>query len=116
MNANLERKPPAPLTGTDNQIAWAEQIRATVNLEFDRVANALESRHNGSGGEPPAVTAAIVAILEAKRAEVMARGDAEYFIREWHELSDQVRLLLIHDPRYKAIIANRRGVSGSKKS
>jgi hypothetical protein len=38
----------------------------------------------------------------------MAKDDAGYFIREWQELRDQVRLMLTNDPRYKAIMANRR--------
>jgi hypothetical protein len=32
------------LTGTENQVAWAEQIRSSVHTEFDRVASALEAR------------------------------------------------------------------------
>ena len=31
------------LTGSVNQIEWAERIRAQVNGEFDRVAKALEA-------------------------------------------------------------------------
>ena len=31
------------LIGTVNQIAWAEQIRAQVDAEFDRVRKVLES-------------------------------------------------------------------------
>lgn len=88
------------LVGTTNQVAWAEHIRASVSAEFDRVASALEAR---------ADTQAVIAILEEKRAEVMARADAGYFIQEWRELRDQVRLMITHDVRYKAIQAKRMG-------
>jgi hypothetical protein len=48
----------------------------------------------------------VSAILEEKRAEVMAKDQAGYFIHEWQELRDQVRLMITHDPRYKAIKAS----------
>ena len=32
-----------PLIGTPTRVEWAVQIKARVNAEFDRVANALES-------------------------------------------------------------------------
>ena len=51
-------------------------------------------------------TRAIIAILEEKRAEVMANDAAGYFIVEWQELSDRVRRLIIQDPRYQAIKAH----------
>jgi hypothetical protein len=35
------------------------------------------------------------------RGKVMARNDAGYFIHEWQELRDQVRLPILHDPRCK---------------
>jgi len=50
---------------------------------------------------------AIIRILEDKRAEVMGNEQAGYFIQDWQELRDQVRQLIIGDPRYKAIKANR---------
>ena len=31
------------MTGTVNQVDWAQQIKAGAGAEFDRVANALES-------------------------------------------------------------------------
>jgi hypothetical protein len=40
-------------------------------------------------------TEALIAILEDKRAEVMAKDQAAYFIREWQELRDQVRQMSI---------------------
>jgi len=103
--------PPAPtemqLIGSQNQVAWAEQIRAAVNAEFDRVASALGARGGTQAERQRSDTLAIIGILEEKRAEVMAKKDAGYFIREWQELRDQVRLMIINDPRYKAITANR---------
>jgi hypothetical protein len=86
------------MTGTASQIEWAEQIRPCVNAEFDRVAAALRGRAN---------TAEILAILEEKRAEVMANQSAGYFIREWQELTDQVRKAIASDPRYPEIRRRR---------
>jgi hypothetical protein len=91
------------LTGTENQIAWAEQIRSSVHTEFDRVASALEARGGTQSEQKRADTLAMIGILEEKRAEVMAREDASYYIREWQELRDQVRLMIINDPGFKAI-------------
>ena len=85
------------MTGTANQIEWAEQIKARVSIEFDRVAKALE----GAAGSRIS-TRAVLEILEDKRAEVMARDEAGYFIVEWQELRDQVRRLITQDPRYQA--------------
>jgi hypothetical protein len=94
------------LTGTDNQVAWAEQIRSTVHVEFDRVASALEARGGSQSQNRRSDTVAMIGILEEKRAEVMAKEDAGYFIREWQELRDQVRLMVIQDPRFKALAVN----------
>jgi len=57
-------------------------------------------------------TEAVIAILEDKRAEVMGREQAGYFIHDWQEISDQVRQMIFHDARYQAIKSNgaaRRG-------
>jgi len=86
------------MTGSVNQIELAEQIKARVAGEFDRVAKALE----GAAGNR-ASTRALIEILEEKKAEVMAKDQAGYFIVEWQELRDQVRLLIAHDSRYQAI-------------
>ena len=93
------------LTGTQNQVAWAEQIRSSVHTEFDRVASALEARGGTQSERQRSNTADMIGILEEKRAEVMAKEDAGYFIREWQELRDQVRLMVIQDPRFKALAA-----------
>ena len=47
----------------------------------------------------------MIAILEEKRAEVMSKPDAGYFINGWQELHDQVRKMMINDARYQAIKA-----------
>lgn len=86
----------AALTGTPNQIELAEQIRPLVEAEFRRVETALE------GARETPRRLAVLAILEEKRAEVMAHQSAGYFIGAWRELNDQVRLLVTSDPRYPA--------------
>ena len=95
------------MIGTANQIAWAVQIKAQVDTEFDRVRKVLESvasKHSPNDGTD---LQAIIRILEDKRAEVMGNEQAGYFIQDWQELRDQVRQLIIADPRYKAIKANQ---------
>jgi hypothetical protein len=37
----------------------------------------------------------------------MARSDAGYFIKDWQEMCDQVRLLVTDDARYKTAKATR---------
>jgi hypothetical protein len=90
------------LVGTENQIAWAEQIRANVSLEFDRVAAALGLAAAGPTNRHPSQARLAIAILEEKRGAVMARTDAGYFIKDWQEIRDQVRFLITSDVRYKA--------------
>ena len=95
------------MIGTVNQIAWAVQIKAQVDAEFDRVRKVLESvatKHSPNDGTD---LQAIIRILEDKRAEVMGNEQAGYFIQNWQELRDQVRQLIMGDPRYKAIKANQ---------
>jgi len=97
------------MTGTTSQIEWAEQIKPRVSEEFDRVARAFRavaSRQEEAGKRN---TAAVIAILEEKRAEVMAHDSAGYFIRDWQELAGQVRKLIAADPRYQAMpLGNRK--------
>ena len=95
------------MTGTPSQIEWAEQIKPRVNAEFDRVAKAFAAVAGNQEEQARADTEAVIAILEEKRAEVMARDQAGYFIRDWQELSDQVRRLIGQDSRYQAIKARR---------
>jgi hypothetical protein len=91
------------LTGTVNQIEWAERIQIQVDGEFDRVASVLEAAARRQSERDRLDTHAIIAILEHKRVEVMANQKAGYFIHEWQELRDQVRQLIKGDSRYKTI-------------
>ena len=95
------------MTGTTNQVAWAEQIKVRVSAEFDRVARALASATGKQIEKDRINTLAVIAILEEKRAAVMEKDDAGYFIHDWQDLGDQVRRLILQDPRYKAIRANQ---------
>lgn len=96
------------MTGTTNQIEWAEQIKPRVNAEFDRVREAFQcvALRQREGDRRNTLT--VIEILEGKRLEVMAKDEAGYFIRDWQELSDQVRRLIASDPGYLAIKANRK--------
>ena len=96
------------MTGTANQIEWAEQIKPRVNAEFDRVEKAFQSVARGQGETERQDTLTVISILEEKRLEVMANDKAGYFIHDWQELTDQVRRLIAHDPRYKEIQASRK--------
>ncbi len=91
------------MTGTVNQIGWAEQIKIKVNAEFDRVRKVLESAASKQSAKDRVDTEAMIAILEDKRAEVMAREQAGYFIHDWQELRDQVSQMIVGDSRYKVI-------------
>lgn len=95
------------MSGTANQVEWAERIKRLVNEEFDRVARSFRSVAGKQSDATRADTEAILAILEEKRAEVMRRREAGYFIHDWQEISDQVRQLIFHDVRYQAIKSNR---------
>jgi cell division FtsZ-interacting protein ZapD len=100
------------MTGTASQIEWAEQIRPRVDAEFDRVAKAFQAVAERQSDVDRTDTRAIVAILEEKRAEVMAKDRAGYFIRDWQELNDQVRQMIAKDPRYQTIQASRKARAG----
>ena len=91
------------MTGSVNQIEWAKQIKTQVSAEFDRVKMALEAAAAKQSGQNRMDTQAVIAILEDKRAEVMAHQDAGYFIHDWQEMRDQVRQMIMKDERYKAI-------------
>ena len=97
------------MTGTPGQIAWAEQIKPRVSAEFDRVARVLARAASSRGHQVQTDTQAVIAILEEKRAEVMAKVQAGYFIRNWRELNDQVRQMIGQDARYQAIKARKAG-------
>ena len=95
------------MTGTANQIEWAVEIKARVGVEFDRVANALDSAAGKQTGQKRTDTQAVIEILKDKRAGVMARDEAGYFIQEWQELRDQVRQMIAKDSRYQEIKAQK---------
>ena len=95
------------LLGTANQIEWAESIRAQVNAEFDRVAASFRSIAERQGDDKRTDTEAVIAILEDKRAEVMSKEEAGYFIHDWQEIRDQVRQMIFHDARYQVLKAKR---------
>jgi chaperonin GroES len=96
-----------PMTGTANQVEWAEQIKIRVSADFDRVARALALAASKQTEEDRVDTLAVIAILEDKRATVMGKDEAGYFIHDWQELSDQVRQMIVQDPRYKRIKINQ---------
>ena len=95
------------MTGTPSQIELAEQIKSSVNAEFDRVANAFHAIAQKQWGRKRVDTLALIRILEEKRAEVMMMEQGGYFICTWRELKDQVRQMIRQDDRYRAIRANR---------
>jgi hypothetical protein len=95
------------LTGTVNQIDWAEQIKERVSKDFDRVANAMKSVAAKQVERDQSDTQALIAILEEKRAEVMAKDQAGYFIHDWQEPGDQVRQMIVKDVRCGAIKTNQ---------
>ena len=95
------------LVGTPSQIEWAEQIKERVHKEFDRVGMIMKSVAAKQVGWDQTDTLKLVAILEEKRHDVMANDRAGYFIHDWQELSDQVREMIIKDPRYGEIMARQ---------
>ena len=97
------KAPQSNLTGTVNQIEWAERIRMQVIGEFDRVANLLETSSRRQSEEKISNTRAIIAILEDIRIQVLANDKAGYFIHDWQEPNGQVRKMILSDARYKEI-------------
>ena len=95
------------MTGTPSQIEWAELIKPRVNAEFDRVSKALRVAARKQEEQNRMDTRTVIAILEEKRVEVMAKDQAGYFIRDWQELKDQVRQMITQDSRYQAIKAQK---------
>ena len=95
------------MTGTASQIQWAEQIRPRVDAEFERVASAFRGAASDQTKQKRAETLAVLGILEEKRREVMANDRAGYYIRDWQELTDQVRRTIAADARYREIKSRR---------
>jgi hypothetical protein len=75
--------------------------------EFDRVARAFRAVADKQAETERAETQATIAILEAKRAEILAIDRAGYYIEAWQELSGKVREAIASDPQYRAIKAGR---------
>jgi len=96
------------MSGTTNQVEWAERIWRQVREEFDRVSTSFWSIAKHQTGSRRSDTLTILAILEDKRAQVLSRQEAGYFIRDWWEPGDRVRQLIFDDPRYQ-VIKNSRG-------
>jgi len=108
MDTNLEPNDPEHrLTGSVDQVEWAERIKSQVYIEFDRVASAFQAVAARQNDVKRAETEVIIAILEEKRSEVMSCERAGYFIHDWQEIGDQVRQMIFRDPRYQAIQQNR---------
>jgi hypothetical protein len=97
----------AAMSGSASQVEWAQRIKCRVNAEFDRVAASFRSIAERQGLDKRGDTEAIIAILEEKRAEVMRREQAGYFIHDWQEINGQVREMIFHDARYQAIKRTR---------
>ncbi len=101
------------ISGTVNQVEWANRIRLNVNAEFDRVAASFRLIAGKQMDGKRADTDAIVAILEEKRAAVMSRDQAGYFIHDWQEINDQVRQMISRDPRFQKIKSRRKANLGN---
>lgn len=95
------------MSGTPNQVEYALSIKRHVSEEFDRVESLLRTVAAKQEGEMRDQTDAVIAILEEKRASVLEQSDAGYYIRAWQEITDQVRKLLMEDPRYQQIKEQR---------
>lgn len=95
------------MTGTPNQVESAVLIKAQVAREFDRVAKAFGEVALKQSASDRADTEAIISILNEERAEVLAMGQAGYFISTWQDCSWKVRDAIAADSRYQAIKAGR---------
>jgi hypothetical protein len=92
---------------TIHQAKWAEQIRAHVAAEFDRLAKMLEAVAGMQPEQGRKDTQDVIAILGQKRAEVMARNVAGHFFHDWQELRDQVQQMILQDPRCQPLKAQK---------
>ena len=95
------------LSGSPGQVEWAEAIRARVNDEFNRVEASFRAVARTQCGSKRRETEEILAILQDKRIAVLSHDQVGYFIRDWQEISDQVRQMIGQDSRYRAIKAER---------
>jgi 5-carboxymethyl-2-hydroxymuconate isomerase len=78
-----------------------------VNDQFDRLAASFRLAADREINDKRAETEVIIAVLEDKRAQVMSRQEAGYFILNWQEIDDRVRMMIVHDFRYRAIRCSR---------
>jgi hypothetical protein len=101
------------LRGTESQVEWAERIKLVVSSEFDRVEKSFRAVAETQDDAKRERTEAILAILEEKRNAVMTQPDAGYFIRDWQDISDQVRQMIVKDPRFQALNFGR-GAKGDQ--
>lgn len=99
----MSKVPETPWLGTTSQIEWAERIKPRVSAEFDRVAEALDAVALRQSRRDRLDTRAMIAILDEKRLEVLAKNEAGYFIKNWQDLTDQVQRLIRDDSRFTAI-------------
>ena len=95
------------LQGSEAQIEWAGRIREHVAAEFDRVALAFRGVAAGQDAGGQAYTDAVVGIVQSLRSEVLANEQAGYFIRDWQDISDQVRKMVFTDSRFTTLRANK---------
>ena len=95
------------ISGSDVQIEWAERIRRNVRAEFDRVAATFKAVACKQADEKRAETESVLDILEDLRRKVMSNRAAGYYIRDWQEISDQVRQMIFADSRYQELRRKR---------
>ena len=96
------------LRGSVAQVHWAEEIRRQVDAEFGRVTavfTSIAERQRDPARRSD--TYAIIAIVQQKRDEVLARDQAGYFIHDWQEINGQVREMLFRDERFDALRKSR---------
>lgn len=91
------------MIGSADQVKQAELIKVRVNAEFDRIASALGTSAAKRTGQDQTDMETVIAILEEKRAEIMAKGQADYFINNWRGELGRIRELIAQDTRYRAI-------------
>ena len=107
LTSGRDRRTMACMTGGGLQVEVAERIKVRAGADFDRFTAAFEVLSNTQNEPERGETLAIVAIVKELRAQVMANDDAGFFIRGWQDLGDQVRTMVLKDPRVKAIQAQR---------
>lgn len=90
------------MTGGGLQVEWAERIKITVAAEFDRFTRTFAQL-----ADTPE-TATIIAVAKELRESVLANDDAGFYIRNWQDLGDQVRIMVLKDPRVQAIRSRKR--------